>query len=176
MMQIFHPKKRNHIYDFSCDRAIAQIFLSSAALISLSDTRCSYFDAHSADSCRQKVRKPFPTIFHLNFLEETPTHFLILGQTEACQGKARLQSATRHNGRLFLILRSQKIGSQGISKSLRIISVFIRVISAQRSLLLWRRDAARESNAALPSRRTATMRSCKAKVPPSPRIPLPSLC
>jgi hypothetical protein len=54
----------NRIYDFSCDGAIAQTFLALATLISLSDTRCSYFDAHSADSCRQKWGTLFPTIFH----------------------------------------------------------------------------------------------------------------
>jgi hypothetical protein len=44
--------------------AIAQTLLSLATLILLSDTRCSYFDARSADSCRQKWGKSFPTIFH----------------------------------------------------------------------------------------------------------------
>jgi hypothetical protein len=38
--------------------------LSLVTLISLSDTRCSYFDAHSADSCCQKWGKSFSTIFH----------------------------------------------------------------------------------------------------------------
>jgi hypothetical protein len=43
---------------------IAQTLLSLVTLISLSDTRCSYFDAHSADSCCQKWGKSFSTIFH----------------------------------------------------------------------------------------------------------------
>jgi hypothetical protein len=44
--------------------AVAQTLQSLANLISLRDTRCSYFDAHSAYSCRQKWGKSFPTIFH----------------------------------------------------------------------------------------------------------------
>ena len=101
--------------------------------------------------------------------------FLILGQTEIWQGntlETRLQSETRKNGMQFLISKSQRIGRLEISKSLRIISVFIVLLSVIRYVLLSTRDA---ELAALPSKCYATLRSCTPKVPQPPPLSPPPL-
>jgi hypothetical protein len=51
-------------FRISSNGGITQTLLSLVTLILLSDTRCSYFEAHSADLCCQKWGKSFSTIFH----------------------------------------------------------------------------------------------------------------